>query len=164
MHAARVLRGFTVLGGPSYMTTPRPVSTRFVCKLYKLVLNFSSIHLESSLKLHVTKLILFVLYVLIWIHLVTVALHPQPILPALKPGLFILFDNSGPIARGFPRWHLVSTPSTRLLMLSLSHFCTSDKIGTIQRRLAWPLRKDDMIVREGTTFLCSKLVVHAWGF
>ncbi len=30
---------------------------------------------------------------------------------------------------------------------------TSDKIGTIQRRLAWPLRKDDMIVREGTTFL-----------
>jgi hypothetical protein len=29
----------------------------------------------------------------------------------------------------------------------------SDKIGTIQRRLAWPLRKDDMIVREGTTFL-----------
>jgi hypothetical protein len=27
------------------------------------------------------------------------------------------------------------------------------QIGTIQRRLAWPLRKDDMIVREGTTFL-----------
>ena len=35
------------------------------------------------------------------------------------------------------------------------------QIGTIQRRLAWPLRKDDMIVREGTTFLVFFLQVPA---
>ncbi|RID52758.1 hypothetical protein BRARA_G00199 [Brassica rapa] len=33
---------------------------------------------------------------------------------------------------------------------------TSDKIGTIQRRLAWPLRKDDTHKsRNGPNFFCS---------
>ncbi|RAL40807.1 hypothetical protein DM860_008505 [Cuscuta australis] len=32
---------------------------------------------------------------------------------------------------------------------------TSDKIGTIQRRLAWPLRKDDTHKsRNGPNFFC----------
>ncbi|CAN6920569.1 unnamed protein product [Brassica oleracea] len=39
---------------------------------------------------------------------------------------------------------------------------TSDKIGTIQRRLAWPLRKDDTHKsRNGPNFFCcffSKIV------
>ncbi|CAN1168440.1 hypothetical protein LINPERPRIM_LOCUS19214 [Linum perenne] len=33
---------------------------------------------------------------------------------------------------------------------------TSDKIGTIQRRLAWPLRKDDTHKsRNGPNFFCK---------
>ena len=37
---------------------------------------------------------------------------------------------------------------------------TSDKIGTIQRRLAWPLRKDDTHKsRNGSNFFCNAVVV-----
>jgi hypothetical protein len=71
--------------------------------------------------------------VLIWIHLMTVIVHPQPTLPACKTDVLILFDSRPLLCPGYP--------------------VTFVKIGTIQRRLAWPLRKDDMIVREGTTFL-----------
>jgi hypothetical protein len=39
---------------------------------------------------------------------------------------------------------------TRLLLASAVH--TYTKIGTIQRRLAWPLRKDDMQNRDYFTF------------
>jgi len=38
-------------------------------------------------------------------------------------------------------------------------FGASVKIGTIQRRLAWPLRKDDHLNREVTTFFFAKFVV-----
>ncbi|CAN1161746.1 hypothetical protein LINPERHAP2_LOCUS24110, partial [Linum perenne] len=46
-----------------------------------------------------------------------------------------------------------------ILTLSLSVLIvppgTSDKIGTIQRRLAWPLRKDDTHKsRNGPNFFC----------
>ncbi|RAL48514.1 hypothetical protein DM860_005938 [Cuscuta australis] len=35
---------------------------------------------------------------------------------------------------------------------------TSDKIGTIQRRLAWPLRKDDTHKsRNGPNFFCPPI-------
>ena len=33
---------------------------------------------------------------------------------------------------------------------------TSDKIGTIQRRLAWPLRKDDMHKSRNVMCVCKR--------
>jgi hypothetical protein len=42
-------------------------------------------------------------------------------------------------------------------------FGSSVKIGTIQRRLAWPLRKDDMIDREVTHFFILFVFVFECG-
>jgi len=70
-----------------------------------------------------------------------------------------------PLARILPDTpsHCYSAPSTLTARRPTPYPCTfrphmpfrqasseaSEKIGNIQRRLAWPLRKDDMITREG---------------
>jgi hypothetical protein len=44
-----------------------------------------------------------------------------------------------------------------------SSFGTSDKIGTIQRRLAWPLRKDDTHKsRNGPNFFFPSKSIEVW--
>jgi hypothetical protein len=49
------------------------------------------------------------------------------------------------VAGSIPAWsiHFVSRFEVNLLFLSGVKAVSYDKIGTIQRRLAWPLRKDD---------------------
>ena len=52
-----------------------------------------------------------------------------------------------------PDPYINQTPPT----LTLCNFgYTYTKIGTIQRRLAWPLRKDDTQIREAFLILYSK--------
>ena len=44
-----------------------------------------------------------------------------------------------------------------------AHFgSTYTKIGTIQRRLAWPLRKDDMQIREASHIFGKQLEHEGW--
>ena len=45
--------------------------------------------------------------------------------------------------------------------LCVSSGCTYTKIGTIQRRLAWPLRKDDTQIREAFQIFRTATCVHA---
>ena len=43
----------------------------------------------------------------------------------------------------------------------VSFCCTYNKIGTIQRRLAWPLRKDDTQIREAFLIFSQELLGHS---
>ena len=43
----------------------------------------------------------------------------------------------------------------------VSFCCTYNKIGTIQRRLAWPLRKDDTQIREAFYIYNNFAVIFA---
>ena len=70
----------------------------------------------------------------------------------------VIWTNSNP-----PPPPPTSAPSQHIIILQLLVLCclymcslngsTYTKIGTIQRRLAWPLRKDDTQIREAFQFL-----------
>ena len=68
--------------------------------------------------------------------------------------------------RGIPQVRVLANDSRiKLIRITLSYCVLSGdtytKIGTIQRRLAWPLRKDDTQIREAFQIFRTATCVHA---
>jgi len=68
--------------------------------------------------------------------------------------------------RGIPQVRVLANDSRIKLIRITLNYCvlsgdTYTKIGTIQRRLAWPLRKDDTQIREAFQIFRTATCVHA---